>query len=42
MRHTPHALLKILGILSKGPNDFFKNIEFLPKGPTLAEGDKIF
>jgi hypothetical protein len=31
-----------LGFLSKGPNPIFKNIEKLPKGPTLSQGAKQF
>jgi hypothetical protein len=38
----PQVLLKILGFLSKGPNQIIKNIEKSPKGPRVGEGDKHF
>jgi hypothetical protein len=39
---SPRVLIKFLGFRSKGPSGAFKNIGFLPKGPTFAQGAKQF
>jgi hypothetical protein len=40
LRLTSYALF--LGFRTKGPSPVFKNIEFLPKGPRIREGDRHF